>query len=113
MMSDMSNDLSRWEGLGVPAGMLEPGLAVMVPVGMIPAAVNGGPTIVAYATVMGRASEQDAAAFVDPAAMWWLEVHMAPGVTLPQMYRADQILGVPALGLSMAPVRRVVGDVPS
>ena len=43
--------------MGVPAAMLKPGLAVMVPVGTIPALVNGGPSIVAYATVLGRASD--------------------------------------------------------
>ncbi len=51
---------------------------------------------------MGRASDDDTSRMVDPADVWWLDVHMGPGVTLPQMYRADQILGVPAVGLSMA-----------
>ncbi len=43
----MGSDPSRWDGMGVPAAMLKPGLAVMVPVGTIPALVNGGPSIVA------------------------------------------------------------------
>lgn len=101
ILAAMGDDRNLREGLGVPPAMLEPGLAVMVPVGTISAAVNGGPSIVAYATVIGRASEHDAAVMADPSEMWWLDVHMGPGITLPQMYRADQILGVPALGLTM------------
>jgi hypothetical protein len=81
--------------------MLKPGLAVMVPVGRISAVVNGGPSIICYATVRGKASETDAESFVDPDAMWWLDVHTGPGVKLPQMYPAWEILGVPALGLAM------------
>lgn len=93
----------RWEGLGVtPRELMTPGTVVMVPVGQAAAIINGGPCIVAWATVIGPATEADAAVFTDPSAMYWLEVHNGPGVTLPQMYRADQILGVPALGLKMA-----------
>lgn len=90
------------DGIGITAQELTPGTAVMVPVGEIAAAVNGGPCIIAWAVVRGPASETDAAVFVDPSAMYWLDVYMVPGgPPLPQMYRADAILGVPALGLHM------------
>jgi hypothetical protein len=90
------------EGVGVTPRELTAGTAVMVPVGGAAAVVNGGPCIVAWAVVRGPASKGDAAVFTDPAAMWWLDVYMVPGgAPLPQMYRADAILGVPALGLRM------------
>lgn len=92
----------RWEGLGVTPNELQPGTTVMVPVGQANAIVNGGPCIVAWATVRGPAGDSGASVFVDPTSVYWLDVHMGPGVSLPQMYRADQILGVPALGLTMA-----------
>lgn len=92
----------RWEGLGVTPSELAPGAIVMVPVGQASAIVNGGPCIVAWATVRGPASGENAFRYTDPAAVYWLNVHMGPGVTLRQMYRADQILGVPACGLTMA-----------
>lgn len=93
---------TRFEGVGVTPRELEPGTTVMVPVGQGNALVNGGPCIIAWAVVVGPASEADAAAFTDPAAMHWLDVYMAPGIPpLPQLYRADTILGVPALGLRM------------
>lgn len=90
------------EGVGVTPHELAPGTAVMVPVGQVAAAVNGGPCIIAWAVVRGPASESDAEVFDDPAAMYWLDVYLVPGgPPLPQMYRADAILGVPALGLRM------------
>lgn len=92
----------RPDGIGVTPRELTDGTAVMVPAGQISAMVNGGPCIIAWAVVRGPASESDAAAFTDPAAMYWLDVYMVPGEPpLPQMYRADDILGVPALGLRM------------
>jgi hypothetical protein len=94
----------RWNGLGVTPSQLEPGTVVMVPVGQVSAVVNGGPCIVASATVRGRATDADASVYVDPTDVYWLDVHMGPGVTLPQMYPANQILGVPALGLSIAEI---------
>lgn len=96
----------RWEGLGVTPNELVPGTVVMVPVGQTNAVINGQPCIVAWATVTGPAGDDDAP--VGPASMYWLDVHMGPGATLPQMYRADQILGIPALGLSMASPERPV-----
>jgi hypothetical protein len=86
----MKTKSDRWEGLGMLPGMLEPGMAVMVAAGTINAVVNGDPPIICYATVIDRAEAPDT---------WWLNVHMGMGSTLPQMYRADQILGIPALGL--------------
>jgi len=94
----MTSDPLRWEGLGVPEGMLRPGLAVMVAAGTVSAVVNGTPAIVCYATVIGRADEPG---------MWWLRVYLGAGEPLPQMYRADHILGVPAIGLAPAPVPSV------
>lgn len=92
----------KWEGLGVTPRELQPGTVVMVPVGQGNALVNGDPCIIASATVRGRASDADASVFVNPADVYWLDVEMGPGIVLPQMYPAGQILGVPALGLSMA-----------
>lgn len=90
------------KGIGVTPTELTTGTAVMVPVGKLSAAVNGAPCIIAWAVVVGPATETDAAAFIDPAAMYWLDVYMVPGgPPLPQMYRAGEILGVPALGLQM------------
>lgn len=92
----------RHEGVGVTPRDLATGTPVMVPVGGVAAIVNGGPCIIAWAVVRGPASESDAEVFTDPSAMYWLDVYMIPGgPPLPQMYRADAILGVPALGLSM------------
>lgn len=90
----------RWEGVGVTPRELEPGTVVMVPVGQASAIVNGGPCIIAWAVVRGPASESDTAVLTNPKAVYWLDVYMGPGVYLPQMYPAEQILGVPALGLS-------------
>ncbi len=94
--------VTQHEGVGVTPRELTPGTAVMVPVGQVAAAVNGQPCIIAWAVVRGPANESDAAVFTDPSAMHWLDVYMVPGgPPLPQMYRADAILGVPALGLRM------------
>jgi hypothetical protein len=91
---------TRFDGVGVTAQELKPDTVVMVPV-TGNALVNGGPCLIAWAVVKGPAGE-GAAAFTDPAAMWWLDVYLSPGGRpLPQMYRADTILGVPALGLRM------------
>lgn len=93
---------SALEGVGITAHELTPGTIVMVPVGQGAALGNGQPCIIAWAVVRGPASTADAAQFTDPAAMHWLDVYMAPGhPPMPQMYRADNILGVPALGLHM------------
>ena len=95
----------RWEGLGVTRNELREGVQVMVPAGQLAALVEGQPCLVALATVIGPASGRETEQFTDrhkAAGMWWLNVHMGPGVSLPQMYPADQILGVPALGLQMA-----------
>lgn len=90
------------EGVGVTPRELAPGTVVMVPVGEFSALVNGGPCVIAWAVVRGPADESAAASFTDPSAMYWLDVYMVPDDDpLPQMYRADAILGVPALGLSM------------
>lgn len=94
----MAFDPQATEGLGVPVSMLQHGLAVMVATGTASAVVNGGPAIVCWATVRAPASPTDADGFVG-GPWYWLDVHMGGGVTLPQMYRADHILGIPALGL--------------
>lgn len=99
----MARSCERCEGVGVtPRDLLTPGTAVMVPVNQISAVVNGGPCVIAWAVVRGPASDADAAVFTDPTGVHWLDVYLAPDVApLPQMYRADQILGVPALGVTM------------
>lgn len=92
--------VTRHEGVGISERELTPGTAVMVPVGA--GSVNGDSTVIAWAVVRGPAGAADAAVFADPAAMYWLDVYVVPGgPPLPQMYRADAILGVPTLGLSM------------
>lgn len=94
----------QWEGLGVTPNELREGVTVMVPVGQIAAIIEGQPCLIALATVMGPASSQETEQFTEQhkaAGMWWLNVRMGPGVSLPQMYRADQILGIPSLGLAM------------
>jgi len=92
----------QFEGVGVTRDELRAGVQVMVPVGATASVVNGTPCIIAWATVVGAVSERDASVMVDPSDMWWLDVHVASGVSgLPQMYRADEILGVPAPSLSL------------
>lgn len=97
----------QFQGLGITRDQLRPGTVVMVAVGRGVAALNDNPTVVTTATVEQRASSADKQVYRDQdAEMWWLTVHMAPGVDLPQMYRADEILGVPSLavrGLAASP----------
>lgn len=102
----------RHEGVGITPDQLAPGTVVMVPVGAVSAVVNGGPCVIAWAVVRGVADHFAASVFTDPAAVYWLDVYMVPGgEPLSQMYRADSILGVPAMGLRMdgAPAPTVVG----
>lgn len=85
-------------GLGVTARELVPGTAVMVPVGRLVAAVNGQPCLIAWAIVRGMAYADDERA----SGAWWLDVYLVPGGRpVRQMYDAAEIVGVPALGLSM------------
>lgn len=81
--------------------MLRPGLAVMVAVGRAAAAENASPSVICYAEVVGRAP--DGGPFHPaPGGLWLLDLHVALGTVLRgQTYRADEILGVPALGLAM------------
>ncbi len=98
----MGKDRFEQQGLGVTARELQPGSVVMVAVGGISAKVNGGPCTIAWAVVRGPASDRDASVFVNPDDVWWLDVYTIPaGPPLPQMYAAGDILGVPALGMSM------------
>lgn len=90
------------EGLGITPRELAEGIAVMVPVGRLNAQVNGQPCIIAWAIVRGPATEEAAADPTNPHGMWWLDVYAIPGgPPMPQQMRADEILGVPALGLTM------------
>lgn len=92
----------QFEGIGVTSRELVEGTAVMVPVGRIAAAVNGHPCVIAYAIVLGPASEPAAGVVPDPEQRWWLNVYSIPGgPPIPQMYRAGEILGIPGLGLTM------------
>lgn len=88
------------DGLGVPAGLLRKGMAVMVAYRV--AGIDGQAALICYATVMGPADE----------GRWWLEVFTAPGISLPQKFREDEILGVPALGLAPADVTTSAGSRP-
>ncbi len=73
--------------------LIKPDMVVMVPVGGISADLNGHPVVICLATVLGPAEDEE---------VWWLAVQSGGGSTeLPQMYRAAEILGVPALGLAM------------
>lgn len=93
---------TRFEGVGITPRELQPGSVVMVPVGQGNALVNGGPCIIAWAVVRGPADGDAVAPFTDPEQRFWLDVYSAgPGRSVPQMYRAGEILGVPALGLTM------------
>lgn len=88
------------EGLGVTARELVEGAVVMVPVGRLVAGINGDPCLIAWAVVVGPADGD--IPLHDPRAVWWLNVYTVPGGDpIPQMYPAGEILGVPALGLSM------------
>lgn len=77
--------------LGVPEQMLTSGAAVMVVAG------GGGephyrPALICYATVDGPADEPG---------VWWLSVHYGGTAgPLPQMFRTEEIVGVPAWGLA-------------
>lgn len=97
------------EGVGITPRELRPGTVVMVPVGAIAALTNGQPCIIAWAAVLGAVDQgQDP---TDPDGRWWLDVYAIPGgPPMPQMYRAGEVLGVPALGLQMegAPTPDVV-----
>lgn len=102
---------TRFEGVGVTARELRPGTVVMVPVGQLNALVNGGPCVIAWAVVTGRAGlRRRRGPLPDPSEMWWLDVYLGSGTPpLPQMYRADAILGVPAPGLRMDGARGLDG----
>lgn len=90
---------TRFQGVGVTARELKPDAVVMVPVGQVNAVVNGGPCIIAWAVVRGPADDTVGA---PPGTVVWLDVYLSPdSPPLAQMYRADEILGVPALGLTM------------
>lgn len=88
------------EGVGVTPRELVDGTVVMVPVGAPSSVVNGGPCVIAWAVVRGPADP--AADVTDPEAKYWLDVYTVPGgPPMPQKYPSGEILGVPALGLSM------------
>lgn len=82
----------HFKGLGITDYQLEPGTVVMVPVGRLVAHINGDPVLIAWATVIGPADNGRV----------WLDVYSTGGGDpLPQMYDPREILGIPALGLSM------------
>ena len=90
----------RFEGVGVTPRELVEGTIVMVPVGEIAAWVNGHPCVIAWAVVIGPAEEGTDP--TNPKAQWWLNVYSTGGgEPMPQMYPAEKILGVPAIGLTM------------
>ncbi len=80
-----------FDGVGVPPGMLHAGLQVMVPVGTVSATVNGGASIVALAVAIRPADVENA---------WWFDVYLGGPAPLPQMYPIEQLLGIPAHGIS-------------
>lgn len=99
-MAKRCEDCKYLEGVGVTARELAPGTIVMVAAGRIPAIVQGQPCLIAMAEVIGPASVSDTSAQVDADDMYWLRVHLGAPEPLPQMYRAREILGIPALGLT-------------
>lgn len=95
----------RCEGIGITPRELKPGTKVIVPVGRLAAMANGDPCVIAWATVMGPVDPATNTTLVDPTDTWWLDVHMVPGPEsdgLPQMYRAEEILGIPAPSLVLS-----------
>ncbi len=91
-----------FDGVGVPRGMLHAGLQVMVPVGTASAAVNGGASIVALA--VGPADRED---------VWWFDVYAGGSTPIPQMYPIEQLLGVPAHGISTTGLEDPPVDLPT
>lgn len=92
----------RHAGVGITPRELRTGTSVMVPVGAVSAAVNGGPCLIAWAVVRGLAENPTTEGPADPADAYWLDVYLAPGrPPVPQVYRAGEILGIPAAGLRM------------
>ncbi len=82
-----------FDNVGVVAEHLKPGTRVVVPVGALNSAVNGGSSIAALAICLGRAEREG---------WWWFDVYMAPGgEPLPQMYPAEQLLGLAPQGMTM------------
>jgi hypothetical protein len=99
----------RFEGVGVTPRELVKDTIVMVPVGQIAAQTNGQPCVIAWAVVIGPV--ETGTDTTDPQGRWWLNVYTIPGgEPMPQMYPAGQILGIPALGLTMegAPAPTIV-----
>lgn len=89
-----------FEGLGITRDELALGTPVMVAASRTDSLVNGNPCLIAWAVVRGPANPEKVG--VDPGDAYWLDVYMIPGgPPLLQMYRAGEILGVPALGLTM------------
>jgi hypothetical protein len=93
-MSVLRTDRDRFfDNVGVVVDDLRPGTRVIVPVGTVNAAVNGGSSLAALAVCRGQ---------VDREGWWWFDVYMIPGGDpLPQMYPASQLLGLAADGLTM------------
>lgn len=87
--------------MGITRRELQPGTAVMVPFGTVAGSVNGTPTIICYAVVIGPASTADVSTRTDDGDVVWLDVFAGPGISVPGMYHVTEILGVPAYGLKM------------
>lgn len=75
-------------------GLIRPGLKVLVRHGAASAAINGHLPLVCLGEVVERAD----------ADVWWINVWMGVAEPIPQMYRTDEILGTPSLGLHYVPV---------
>jgi hypothetical protein len=75
--------------------LFEPGLKVMVRTAVISGEINGHLPLVCMAEVMGPAEGDD---------LWWLTVWMGQREGMPQMYKSEEILGTPSLGLTYVPV---------
>lgn len=72
---------------------LRPGMAVMVYTGQISSELNDHPPVVCGAEVVGPDD-------TGSESRWWLDVWMGAPAPLPQSYRASEILGIPAVGLT-------------
>jgi hypothetical protein len=93
------------DGVGVPPGWLRPGVRVIVPVGTVNSVVNGGPSIAAIGVAL-QPGDRDGC--------WWFDVYTGGLEPLPQQYPVEQLLGIPAHGMTVPglPAEESAGSAP-